>query len=160
MCPCLQCLPAALRGSSPLCALLGQALQPFFLREASRGHAAVGSSLSCEWVWLDLQAVRGASLYLLCLPSRHGIVLPNRVSLSPASSLPRELSLCGRTAFPLVFVFSSFFPPCHQHCHSWLGFKFGHPAALLPCQQHAHAQPVLSKVSQYFPEILYLREFK
>lgn len=99
-------IPICCPGTSPPALILERSLY----WNAFLGYSPVYSYLSCKWVCLDLQAVWGVCLYFLCFPSRHGVVLPNRVALSPASFLhSQESFLCSRTALPLVFVFSSFF---------------------------------------------------
>lgn len=93
-------------GTSPPALVLERSLY----WNAFLGCSPVYSYLSCKWVCLDLQAVWGVCLYFLCLPSRHGMVLPDRVALSPVFFLhSQESFLCSRIALPLVFVFSSFF---------------------------------------------------
>lgn len=109
-----QSFPAALTGSSAL--ILGQALQPQFLKEAFTGmpfQATLLCAVLClvKWLCLDLQAVGEVCLSFQCLPSGHGMVLTKSIALPPASFLhSQEFSVQQNSFDPCLCFLFGFFP--------------------------------------------------
>lgn len=97
-----QSLSAALRGSSPLCAVRDKPSSPCFERSlywnVFLGYSPVYSYLSCKWVCVDCGHASQADM--LCLTEL--------IFLQPLSFTPKSF-LCSRTALPLLFVLSSIF---------------------------------------------------
>lgn len=130
--------PTCCPGTSPPALVLERSLY----WNAFLGYSPVYSYLSYKWVRLDLQAVWGAFLYFLCPPSRRGMILPNRVVLSPAfflSFTPKRAFSAAELLCPLsLFSHLSFFP-LSLALPQLVRFQIWPSCSNDICQTHAYA---------------------